>query len=78
LSLSASGEEDQQQPYKSPAIEALISTLPSIKSQRQYPLRLPPFFDIAEVSGSSIGERADHFVHKARENPQWACYLLQQ
>ena len=65
-----------QQPYRSTAIEALTSTLPSVKSQKQYPLRLPPFFDIAGVSGSSIGERADHFVQKSRENPQWAYDVL--
>jgi len=75
---SATGEkeEDPQQPYRSTAIEALTSTLPSVKSQKQYPLRLPPFFDIAGVSGSSIGERADHFVQKSRENPQWAYDVL--
>jgi hypothetical protein len=81
LSLASREEEkeereDPQQPCKSLAIEALTSTLPSVKSQRQYPLRLPPFFDIAGVSGSSIGERADHFVQKAKENPQWAYDVL--
>ena len=50
------------------AINALISTLPSLDSQRQYPLRLKPFFDFADVPGGSLGEKADHFVHRAKEN----------
>jgi hypothetical protein len=28
------------------------------------------------MSGSSIGEQADHFVQKAKENPQWASDIL--
>jgi hypothetical protein len=32
------------QPYESAAINAFISTLPSLDSQTQYPLRLKPFF----------------------------------
>lgn len=62
--------------YKSTALEALTSTLPSIKSQRQYPLRLKPFFDIARIQGKSIGERADKFVKQARDNPKWAYDIL--
>jgi hypothetical protein len=75
MRTSSSGEESYQ-PYESATINTLISTLPSIDSQRQYPLRLKPFFDFADISGSSIGEKADHFVRKAKENPQWAHDIL--
>ena len=76
IRLSSSSEENNHQPYKSAAIDALTSTLPSIESQKYYPLRLKPLFDFANVSGSSLGEKADQFVHKAKENPQWACDIL--
>jgi len=70
--MRLSSRENSSQPYESAAINALISTLPSLDSQKQYPLRLKPFFDFADMPGSSIGEQADRFVQKARENPQWA------
>jgi hypothetical protein len=45
---SDGGEEEEEknpfQPYESAAINAFISTLPSLDSQTQYPLRLKPFF----------------------------------
>ena len=75
LMRSSSGEKNPQ-PYESAAINALTSTLPSLDSQKQYPWRLKPFFDFADMSGSSIGEQADHFVQKAKENPQWAHDIL--
>ncbi len=43
MRTSSNREEETYQPYESVAISALISTLPSIDSQRQYPLRLKPF-----------------------------------
>jgi hypothetical protein len=77
LMRSSSGEEkNPSKPYESAAINALISTLPSLDSQIQYPLRLKPFFDFADMSGSSLEEKADHFVQKAKENPQWAHDIL--
>ncbi len=68
--------KNPSQPYESAAINTLISTLPSIDSQRQYPLRLKPFFDFADVPGNSLGEKADHFVQRVKENPQWANDIL--
>jgi hypothetical protein len=73
--MRSSGGENTQ-PYESAAINTMISTLPSLDSQKHYPLRLKPFFDFADMSGSSIGEQADHFVQKAKENPQWAHDIL--
>ena len=67
-SSSIGEKENLSQPYESAAINALVSTLPSLDSQRQYPLRLKPFFDFADVPGGSLGEKADHFVHRAKEN----------
>jgi hypothetical protein len=76
----ASGETEREkenpQPCESKAIEALTSALPSPESQKYYPLRLKPFFDLADVPGGSLGEKADHFTQKARENPQWAYDVL--
>lgn len=82
-------EDDSKQPlskYKSAAINALISSLSSLESQRFYPLRLKPFFDLAatngggnnnnDLPGPSLDERADWFVKKARENPPWAYDIL--
>jgi hypothetical protein len=61
-------------------------------SQRFYPLRLKPFFELASsadaadgngnngkndlLPGPSLGEKADQSVRKARENPQWAYDVL--
>ena len=56
-SSSIGEKENLSQPYESAAINALISTLPSLDSQRQYPLRLKPFFDFCCISGTSIGEK---------------------
>jgi hypothetical protein len=50
-------------------------------------LRLKPFFELASAAddnddgkndllGLSLGEKADQFVKKARENPQWAYDIL--
>lgn len=72
---SSSGEKNPQS-YESVAINAFISTLKSVKSQQHYPLRLKPFFNFAEVPGKSIGEKADFFVKKAREDPHWAQDIL--
>ena len=75
---SSSGEEKENPSklYESIAINALISTLPSLDSQRQYPSRLKPFFDFADVSSSSLGEKADHFVQKTKDNPAKLAEIL--
>ena len=56
-SSSIGEKENLSQPCESAAINTLISTLPSLDSQRQYPLRLKPFFDFADVPGGSLGEK---------------------
>jgi hypothetical protein len=69
---SSSSEEEKENPsklYESAVINALISTLPSLDSQRQYPSRLKPFFDFADVSGNSLGEKADHLYSKLKITP---------
>ena len=69
---SSSSEEEKENPsklYESAAINALISTLPFLDSQRQYPSRLKPFFDFADVPGSSLGEKADHLYSKLKITP---------
>ena len=65
-SSSIGEKENLSQPYESAAINALVSTLPSLDSQRQYPLRLKPFFDFADVPGSSLGEKAHHLYRKLK------------
>lgn len=74
--------EMQKERYESAAMNALISTLPSVESQKYYPLRLKPFFDLAAADdanftpGLSLDEKADWFVEKARANPKWALDIL--
>src|SRR5918998_6881254 len=67
----------QQQPSQSrptgQAMKAFLSGLKSTNSQEQYPLQIKPFFDFIDslTSLSSVEEKADVFVNKARENSQW-------
>jgi integrase len=69
------------QSRKGQALNAFISGIKSIDSQRQYPSEIKPFFnfilpsaddDDGGLTSSSLEEKADVFVNKARENPQWA------
>lgn len=44
----------EKEDYESAAINALISTLPSLESQKFYPKRLKPFFDLATTTPANV------------------------
>jgi hypothetical protein len=75
--IPASSQQSQRQGH---ALNAFISGLKSTDSQRQYPYQVKPFFDFilptTDVNNngfitSSLEEKADAFVNKAKDNPQW-------
>jgi hypothetical protein len=58
------------------ALNAFKSGLKSTNSQGQYPQQIKPFFNfifsLPNDFTSSLEEKADAFVNKAKNNPQWA------
>jgi hypothetical protein len=69
----------QSQQRQGQALNAFISGLKSTDSQKQYPYQVKPFFDFIlpndDNNGfitSSLEEKADIFVNKAKDDPQWA------
>jgi hypothetical protein len=63
------------------ALNKFVSGLKSPETQKHYPRLLKLFFDFvfpppsndsSNNNSLSIEEKADIFVNKARENPQWA------
>jgi integrase len=77
--IPASPQQSQRQ---GKALNAFISGLKSTDSQKQYPYQVKPFFDFIlpnnndnngfVTSSSSLEEKADIFVNKAKDDPQWA------
>lgn len=58
------------------AINSFISALPSTESQTAYPNQLNLFFDFLELPGTSLEERAGHFLDRSKRQEKYILTSL--